>query len=202
MPSAIIDLCSRTYSKYSKKVDPETAAAWLEELDGIDEALLEMAAGPACRESTTWPPTPMAVAEHVKRILAETAPARAEPDHWRRSTVQCRQCQDTGRVSIWTPKAKRAALDHVRGDIDEVTMRHRLGHPAAPRCTCEAGNKIAPNKRFHGTDAVVLAYDPNRGMVPIGKSPTKAGQIAELLDWARSWQPPNYESGFDEWNET
>lgn len=169
--------------KSTSKVDIEDQVGAFDEVLGhIDSALL-MAAAKEWLRSETWMPSPAELLKVTQRIKAESAKATAEPEHWRHHTVRCKECHDTGFISVWMPQAMRSALSHARGEIDDQRlMQSAVG--GCVRCECERGQRLAERWPTYREGTHVRCGDP-------------WSALDGLKAWAKDYKPSNYVAEFD-----
>ena len=101
-----------------RKLDLAQLGVWNGIVGGESPSILRMATDQRLKVEGWWPDAGDLLST-VKRIEAESGSTTKEPEHWRRHTVKCKQCQDTGYVTIWATNAMSAALAVVRGAEDE-----------------------------------------------------------------------------------
>ena len=100
----------------------------------------------------------------------------AEPAHHTLDVYKCPECRDTGWIDVWSIKAMRCALRHVRGEIDIRQDRRELYEDVA-KCTCAKGQS-----RPGGAGA--LRCPP---MVKVRVIGTMDHRCDDLIRWAENY---------------
>lgn len=186
-----------------RKPDLDQLAIWKDILAEVEPALLRMAVTDRLKQEN-WYPTPGDLLSTAERIEAEAAGPHVpvEPEHWRRQTVKCHLCQDTGYRTIWSPAAMSVALEVVCGTEDRQAIIRAQGQGTSACCTCELGEaRSAGWVRRRGRR--LKSDDPNQycfrspPMIAVETHLSQAEQVELLMEWARDWQPSGYVAEFD-----
>lgn len=174
---------SRLCTAGRKEITPELLAFYTEawEGDALDPERVDAATRRWVREQK-FMASPAEICELVVSMMVEEAARERGPEpepHWRRSSFRCRECEDTGFVTVWHPAALKAALEFVAGRLDRPGLR-RQALKAAARCSCDIGQARGGSARIF--DGRMVRVERGDGELGVGT----------LIEWGRAWRPGNY----------
>jgi len=186
MANTVTKAYARLCTVYSREANDDQLVEYRRLLSDIPEGILQEAVDELLSECK-WMPTPAEIIKVANRLKAEASRGTTEPDHWRQNTYKCPACQDTGLRFVWHPSAMKASIQRVAGRMDERSWRGRLC-TCTVRCTCAAGDRIAPRQSRHGEPTQLLQFDGSR-MLEVDRNLRVSERIEQLLKWAREWKP-------------
>ena len=179
---------------------PDTAAtlrSWHEQLKHlsviqVNDALALVQSG--AEDIGQWQDIPRTIA----RIAQEQsfASRTREPADLHDRRERCRVCHDSGVVMCWAVETMQMARKYVLTQIEYEAIKWlEAGLP----CTCSAGESFAMRSEHRGSKVEVKEHIRYDEMKWVRCSGDREKAQAELIAWARDWQPPNY-SDFGEYS--
>lgn len=187
MPNEVTSLVSRLCGVYHRELTEDLVIAYRTVLDEVSINDLRVAEKELLA-THQWMPTPADIKRVAYRISVESSRGEAEPEHWRRDTHNCHDCQDTGWITVWTPDAMWSAIHLASGKItrDQLKLTE-----AVAKCACIAG------QRRPGKAATISST-----MLRLDRRQTIQEQVSGLIAWGdRAWNDRRIEE-FDRFNES